>query len=101
MTSRDFCYWLQGFFELTGENVEAHLNPAQTKMVRDHLALVFQHEIDPSFGTPEERAELQKTHDGTTAKEKLELLAKQVAEIEKRPPQIVERRPSGPERMMC
>ena len=51
MTSRDFCYWLQGFFEIT-ENADSNNNvevtPQQIKIIRSHLNLVFNHEIDPS-----------------------------------------------------
>jgi hypothetical protein len=49
MTSRDFCFWLQGFFELSNEQA---LSTAQTSMIAKHLALVFRHEIDPSMGGP-------------------------------------------------
>lgn len=38
MTSRDFCYWLQGFFEISGKT---ELTPEQTKMVEKHLHYVF------------------------------------------------------------
>lgn len=38
MTSRDFVYWLQGFFEI--ENPES-ITPEQTKMIKNHLNLVF------------------------------------------------------------
>jgi hypothetical protein len=48
MTSREFCYWLQGYFELHQGGYEG-LNPEQTATVRRHLALVFKHEIDPSY----------------------------------------------------
>jgi len=51
MTSRDFCFWLQGFFE------------RQTKIVKAHLALVFKHEIDPSFGNEEHQNTLNNIHD--------------------------------------
>jgi hypothetical protein len=61
MTSRDFCYWLQGFFELTGSNKA--LTKEQCQMIKAHLAMVFVHEIDPSHGTPEHRAVLQDLHD--------------------------------------
>ncbi len=47
MKSRDFCYWLQGFFELQNENV---ISARQVAQIRSHLAMVFKHEIDPSFG---------------------------------------------------
>jgi hypothetical protein len=96
MTSRDFCYWLQGFFELTKHaNGELpFLNPSQASLIERHLALVFQHEIDPSFGSPEERAKLQATHDGITA------LEARIAELEAQPPRIIER-DRGSERIMC
>ncbi len=40
MTSDQFCYWLQGYFELNGESPYG-LNKQRTDMVREHLALVF------------------------------------------------------------
>ena len=51
MTSRDFCYWLQGHLEISGAKA---LDEPQTEMVKRHLALVFRHEIDPSNGADEE-----------------------------------------------
>lgn len=65
MTARDFCFWLQGMFELTaaGNAPPLALTEGQTATVKAHLALVFKHEIDPSQGTPEHQAELQKLHD--------------------------------------
>lgn len=47
MKSVEFCYWLQGFFELSG-GVKP-LTEEQTKCIQAHLALVFKHEIDPSY----------------------------------------------------
>lgn len=52
MTSRDFCYWLQGLFELSETKT---LSEQQVQIIRNHLAMVFYHEIDPSF--PEEQQE--------------------------------------------
>jgi len=46
MTAREFAYWLQGFFELTGG---ATITPAQAIVIRNHLNMVFVHEIDPSY----------------------------------------------------
>ena len=46
MTSRDFAYWLQGFFEVS--NAET-MTKEQTEVVKKHLNLVFFHEIDPSY----------------------------------------------------
>lgn len=45
MTSRDFAYWLQGFFEISNSS---ELTQEQTKIIKAHLNLVFKHEIDPS-----------------------------------------------------
>lgn len=44
MNSIDFCFWLQGYFELSGD---AALSAEQTQVLKDHLSLVFKHEIDP------------------------------------------------------
>lgn len=38
MKPQEFCYWLQGYFEV--QNPEA-LTKEQTQMVKDHLKLVF------------------------------------------------------------
>lgn len=59
MTSRDFCYWLQGYFEMGGKG---GLTAEQTECIERHLALVFRHEIDPSFGNNEYQKELDKIH---------------------------------------
>lgn len=61
MKATDFCFWLQGFFELQ-DHPDPQLNAAQTAMVKAHLAMVFKHEIDPSYGTPEHQAVLNTTH---------------------------------------
>jgi hypothetical protein len=60
MTSRDFCFWLQGLFELA--NPQA-LTAEQTAAVKRHLALVFKHEIDPSMGDKAHQAVLDALHD--------------------------------------
>jgi hypothetical protein len=60
MTSRDFCYWLQGFFEIA---TPSEITAAQVDTIKSHLAMVFFHEIDPSF--PKEQIEkLNKIHNG-------------------------------------
>lgn len=46
MKSVEFCYWLQGLFEV-GEPKE--LNEKQTDLIRKHLNMVFIHEIDASY----------------------------------------------------
>ena len=37
----NFCYWLQGYFEISEQNKYEGLNHRQVNMVRDHLNLVF------------------------------------------------------------
>lgn len=58
MQSRDFCFWLQGLFELSAPT---ELNAKQTKLIKQHLSLVFKHDIDPSM--PDPTGELQAIHD--------------------------------------
>ena len=56
------CYWLQGFFELnSAAGSEEGLTCEQALLIEQHLAMVFKHEIDPSFG--KDLPELQKIHD--------------------------------------
>lgn len=49
MTSRDFVYWLQGFFEITKTN---KLKEEQVGMIKNHLNLVFHHELDKDYKNP-------------------------------------------------
>jgi hypothetical protein len=41
MLSRDFCFWLQGFFELSETD---RITADQAMLIRRHLDLVFSHE---------------------------------------------------------
>lgn len=50
MKSTEFCYWLQGFFELSDSK---ELTPKQVECIKNHLNLVFVHEIDPSYSKDE------------------------------------------------
>jgi hypothetical protein len=59
MTSRDFAYWLQGFFELTSEK---GMTGEQVETVKRHLNMVFKHEIDPSMGAPTAQSALNHLH---------------------------------------
>lgn len=66
MTARDLVFWLQGLMELADPKT---LNEKQTDLIKRHLAMVFIHEIDPSF--PEEQQEaLDAAHEGVNAWEK-------------------------------
>ena len=58
MKSVEFCYWLQGLFELGKPET---LNAEQTDLVKRHLAMVFTHEIDPSYPKQQQPA-LDKLH---------------------------------------
>ena len=61
MTSRDFCFWLQGYFELSDKK---ELSGHQINLIKKHLDMVFVHEIDPSF--PEEQQDtLNNLHNNT------------------------------------
>ena len=67
MNSQEFCYWLQGFFELCPDCSAFNKNQVQT--IRNHLSLVFVHDIDPKTLQGKESPEqyntlLQNLHDG-------------------------------------
>ena len=59
MTSRDFAFWLQGFFEIAKPTT---LNHHETEMIKRHLNLVFKHEIDPSMGDEKHQQVLNEIH---------------------------------------
>lgn len=59
MRSRDFAYWLQGFFEISGTD---NVTPDQIRNIKKHLNLVFKHEIDPSMGDENHQKELNQIH---------------------------------------
>ena len=59
MTSRDFAFWLQGFFEVANPST---IGSKETDMIKKHLNLVFKHEIDPSMGDTEHQVELNQIH---------------------------------------
>lgn len=96
MTSRDFCFWLQGMFELGQPTT---LNEATTEAIRKHLALVFVHEIDPSAGPQEHQDKLNAVHNGMTPEQFTEL-KERLEKVEKRPT-VVHHHDSGPMVMRC
>jgi len=60
MKATEFCYWLQGLFELAEPET---MNATQVDLVKRHLAMVFLHDIDKTY--PEgEQAALNDLHDG-------------------------------------
>ena len=58
MKSTEFCYWLQGFFELQNAiSFDAiQFSAIQTKIIKKHLDMVFIHEIDPSYPQEQQSA---------------------------------------------
>ena len=66
MTSRDFCFWLQGFFEVQNPK---EIDTEKTDMIKRHLNLVFKHEIDPSMGLEEHQNKLNLIHSGEVGEE--------------------------------
>lgn len=65
MTSRDFVYWLQGYFEISDAT---KLTSKQVEVVKNHLAMVFIHEIDPQIEETTNGSVLDGLHspDGST-----------------------------------
>lgn len=57
MTPENFVYWLQGYFELAEPSTG--LTDSQTQTIKNHLALVFIHSIDPAAtaGMPPDEAQ--------------------------------------------
>lgn len=46
MKPEEFCYWLQGYFEMSESKT---LDERQVEVLKNHLNLVFTHSIDPSY----------------------------------------------------
>lgn len=69
MTAVNFCYWLQGYFELTDPKsvTRQELDDVQISTIRRHLAMVFAHDIDPKAGPPAHQHKLDGIHTATTA----------------------------------
>lgn len=63
MQARDFVYWLQGFFEISGNK---EITAEQTAIIRNHLNMVFHHEIDPAMGDQKHQEDLTAIHQGGT-----------------------------------
>ena len=59
MRSRDFAFWLQGFFEVANP---ISIGSKETEMIKRHLNLVFKHEIDPSMGDEKHQQVLNEIH---------------------------------------
>ncbi len=59
MKATEFCYWLQGMFELARPE---ELNAETTATIKKHLDMVFIHDIDPSYPAHQQKA-LSEAHE--------------------------------------
>lgn len=59
--SREFCFWMQGFFETTKPKT---IGEKETKVIKEKLSAVFKHDIDPSMGDEEHQEVLNHIHSG-------------------------------------
>jgi hypothetical protein len=66
MKATEFCYWLQGFFELNqaAEEYTNSLTSEQSEIIQRYLALVFSHDIDPQAGPQKHQTMLNSIHGG-------------------------------------
>lgn len=66
MTARDFCFWLQGYFEVAGIDPAWGIPRDKAEVIQRHLALVFAHDIDPKAdkGDPATKSILDGLHHG-------------------------------------
>lgn len=66
MKATEFCYWLQGYFEIHGASATPGnaLTGEQVELIQRHLALVFKHDIDPQAGPPAYQNTLNQIHNG-------------------------------------
>lgn len=62
MKAQEFCYWLQGYFELD-QNPARTLTATQLDQIKRHLNMVFIHDIDPKY-PPEQAQKLEQAHAG-------------------------------------
>lgn len=62
MKATEFCYWLQGMFELSGNSLQT-INAEQLEIIKKHLNMVFIHDIDPSYPASQQQ-QLNETHNG-------------------------------------
>lgn len=64
MQTRDFCYWLQGFFEISEST---SLTAKEVLIIKNHLNLVFKHDIDKQYAE-KDKPQLQAIHSGSRYK---------------------------------
>lgn len=98
MTPENFCYWLQGLFEVKNPDT---LNRAETAMIKEHLKLVFEkrtsdiHELAMTGGIKRDK-KLEKAAD--KLKKILQEGARDLLEKENRKPRACS---GGRDRVYC
>ncbi|AXQ69167.1 hypothetical protein HOU02_gp558 [Caulobacter phage CcrBL9] len=60
MKTHEFCYWLQGLFEIADPKT---LDENQVRIIRAHLDMVFLHDIDKRYPAEQQKA-LNAIHNG-------------------------------------
>jgi hypothetical protein len=69
LKSLDFCFWLQGYFEIHESGLAERcsermtgtmLNAEQVNVIRKHLDLAFKHEIDQQIDTANQAENIKK-----------------------------------------
>ncbi|MBP9693148.1 MAG: hypothetical protein KBE16_00360 [Alphaproteobacteria bacterium] len=73
MTSRDFCFWLQGYFEIhkIKNNTLPELSHSEVVVIANHLNMVFKHDIDPSMGPKPHQDALSALHAGLSLSDQI------------------------------
>lgn len=64
MTMRDFCYWLMGMWEVRGVSA---LTKEEVQEIKNHLDMVFVHDIDPKAGNQIHQDHLNEIHSGNNS----------------------------------
>ena len=59
MTAENFCYWLQATFEIMDAKT---FNEKQVEIIKNHLSMVFAHDIDPKMGDEKHQNLLNDLH---------------------------------------
>jgi len=60
MKAENFAYWINGYFELN--EGKKGLSAKQVQIIKNHLNMVFVHDIDPKLGDKEHLEELDEAH---------------------------------------
>ena len=59
MNRVNFCYWLQGYFEIANPK---GISKEELKMIKSHLQLTFKNDIDLEYGDKSHQKKLSELH---------------------------------------